>query len=172
MIVGNLIKARPLEKQDLWQIWQWHELAQIQYLNKLFPFLTYDKLVKDNKVISTWKKDFVFELLNGTLIGVFSYWSLSWKNRTCQFGYFINPEISDAEIKSEVINLIKYFLLGYKNLLKIYSFLPENSIQLENYEKNGFIKEGELRKSLFINGNYLNEIIFSIDANYYTKQKR
>jgi ribosomal-protein-alanine N-acetyltransferase len=97
------------------------------------------------------------------LIGTICLWNLQPENYRAELGYELNPEYWGSGIMREALpEVIKY---GFETL-KLHSIQadtdPANAQSVMLLEKNGFIREGYLKESIYFNGRFVDNAVYSI----------
>ena len=85
-------------------------------------------------------------------------------NRNAEFAIYIGDNKNKGKgYSKEACNKALEFAFNKLGLNRIYlTVLDENKVAINLYIKCGFVNEGQLRKSVFKNGIFKNEIIMSI----------
>lgn len=101
---------------------------------------------------------------NDKYIGNTNLTSINWINRTAEFSIFVGDKNQWGKGfgKEATILMLKY-AFEELNLNRIYAFVREDNTKAINLDKKiGFVQEGILRKSIYKNNKYINQILFSI----------
>lgn len=170
MIVGERVRLRGVEKEDLEKFVVW--------LN--------DQEVRENLLIyhpwATWQEENWFQGLKDRepaelplvidvltedgwlLIGNSSFHKVDWRSRSAEVGIFIgDKKYWNKGYGSEAMQLILQFGFNRLNLNRIYLQVFEtNPRAIRAYEKCGFVLEGRLRQDMFLDGRYIDVFIMSI----------
>lgn len=98
------------------------------------------------------------------ILGFVVYYSVHPILKLLEIGYQIfSKEDRGKGYATEAVNLLLKFLFSSKNIERIQATAHVDNIASQKVlENNGFIKEGELRFSLYRNGRYHNTYIYSI----------
>ena len=84
------------------------------------------------------------------------------------FGILINPDEQNKGYATEAIRLLSNYLFNYLNLHKVYATTSENNSNTIKLLKSlGFHQDGVMRDHHFYNGQYYNQMIFSLISNEY-----
>ena len=168
MIKGRLVNLRPLKKNDLDEIMKWvNDLEVTKYLSSLiFPVsrLEEEKYLEKMMTKNKEQKNLVIEDKEGHYIGQVTLDHINWKDRNAELGIVIgNRNNWGKGYGTEAIKLVLNYGFHQMNLYNIYLWVFEyNHRGIRCYEKCGFKKDGELRKSHFYQGKFHNKILMSI----------
>ena len=165
----NKIKLRALTHADLEKTLAWHNQEDISdlYSGHHFPVnvemerIWYEKVLTSNFPVTV----FGIELVESKeLIGITVLRDINIINRVAEFGIYIGntAERGKGLSKEATINTLLFGFLKL-NLNRIFlKVLEENTPAIKLYKALGFTMEGKLRNSIFKNGEYKSEMIFSI----------
>jgi len=170
------IVLRALTKSDIEKTLEWHNQDDIRDLYSGQPFPVnremeekwYDKILHSNFPVTV----FGIEITNNKkLIGITILKDINLINRNAEFAIYIGDreERGKGYSKEATKKTIEFafYHIGLKRVtLKVIS---ENKTALKLYENLGFIQEGTLRKSIYKNGKYKDEIVMSILEEEYRK---
>ncbi len=113
----------------------------------------------------------VIETLSGATVGSINSHSANRRNGTFSYGVAIHPAQRGKGYASDAIRiLLRHFFLELryqKCNAHIYSF---NHASIELHKRLGFQQEGCLRRQVFTNGHYHDELIFGITCEEYLKE--
>ena len=173
------IKLRALTKTDLIKTLEWNNQDDIRDLYSGHPFPVnremeekwYEKVLVSNFPLTVFGIEIV---KSKTLIGLTLLKDINLINRCAEFAVYIGEakERGKGYAKEATIKTLDFAFnnLGLKRVfLKV---LTDNDSAIYLYEKCGFRKEGILRKSIFKNGGYKDELIMSILQNEYNRIKK
>jgi|YelNatPaOPRAMG01_1025707.scaffolds.fasta_scaffold05053_11 ribosomal-protein-alanine N-acetyltransferase len=167
LISGNTVSLRPLEYKDLEYIYR--------MINSLDSIGEYDVIQLTSwGELEKWFKtpvssdDFVMLVIEKNddkrILGFVAYYTAHPILKLLEIGFQIfSKEDRGKGYASEAVSLLLKFLFASKNVERIQATTHvENVGSQKVLEKNGFIREGELRCSLYRNGKYYNTYIYSI----------
>lgn len=163
------IRLRALTTTDIELTLKWNNQDDISslYSGHTFPVNIemerkwYEKILYSNFPTTV----FGIEVLeNAKLIGITLLKDINLINRTSEFAIYIGDSDSKGKgysIDATLLTLeFGFYKLGLNRIhLKV---LENNFIAINLYKKLGFIEEGKLRKSVFKNNEYKNEVLMSI----------
>ena len=163
------IKLRALTSTDLEKTLAWNNQDDISDLYSGHPFPVniemerkwYEKVLTSNFPITV----FGIELIeNKQLIGITVLKEINLINRSAEFAIYIGDKNQRGKgFSKEATNQTLVFGFYKLGLNRIYlKVLEENKTAIKLYEAIGFIKEGTLRKSVFKNDSFMNEMLMSI----------
>jgi len=116
------------------------------------------KAIKDALMYCT-----IEELETGYFVGFALFMPMSPKNRNAVFGVSINPTFWSRGYGSEVTRfMVNYAFVGlgvHRVSLNVYQ---ENTRAIELYKRLGFVEEGRIRKSKWIDGGWQDDICMGI----------
>ena len=180
MLEGKLVNLRVLEKEDLPLLADWSNNPEFfgdfwwfppSFTNvRMSEFemskteweKRYDNLTPDTKWFFIEKKD-------GTKIGtVFHFLNGNYM----EIGYILAPNERKKGYGSEAIKLIVDYLFLSKELVRVQAITGVNNLASCNaLEKAGFTKEGIMRSSGFIRGEWKNGCLYSITRGEWKEPK-
>jgi len=96
------------------------------------------------------------------IIGTICIWNFKKENYRGEMGYILHPDHWRKGIMKEAINAVVDYGFTALGLHSIEALLdPENIASSSVLESTGFIKEGHLKESIYYNGNFRDESIYS-----------
>lgn len=99
------------------------------------------------------------------LVGSIGYLYLDQENKKTEIGYWLGKEYEGKGIITKSIKVLINHAFGELQLHKIeIGVARENIRSLAIPEKLGFIREGELRDYEYINGKFLDRVIYGLKA--------
>jgi RimJ/RimL family protein N-acetyltransferase len=109
-------------------------------------------------------KDFIIEKKDGTKIGVITHFYLLHPGvRILEIGYIILPSERGKGYCSEAVNIILDYLFLSRDTMRIQATTDVRNLASQRVlEKTGFKKEGTLRKTGFIRGEWADDYLYSI----------
>jgi UDP-4-amino-4,6-dideoxy-N-acetyl-beta-L-altrosamine N-acetyltransferase len=162
---------RALTKNDAEVTWQWRNLPDIKYFFSGHPFsVNYEKEAKwlDSTILENIPHTYFGIEHNGQLVGITSLRNIDLINRHAEFAIFITETRGIGhEATSQTLNFA-FKDLGLERVwLKV---IVTNIAAIKLYQKCGFIEEGVMRKSVFKNGQFLDQTIMSILKDEFLKK--
>lgn len=170
MYTGKLVRLRAYKEEDIERAVEFindEEVKKFLDSNIPFPMTKWqeEEWVRSRKANSNFTYDFAIEdLETGKYIGGCSINECDVKNRTCVIGIMIgDKEYWSKGYGSDSLKVLTKFIFEEVNMnkikLKVFSF---NSRAIACYKKVGFKEEGILKKELYRNGKYHDEILMAI----------
>jgi RimJ/RimL family protein N-acetyltransferase len=160
LLEGKSVNLRIVEKEDLALGVEW--INNPEYFGEYQPLSQqsrselekqYDKLGPEEKWLFVEKKD-------GTKIGTISYGRIG---KAFDIGYNIVVAERKKNLGTEAVGIIVDFLFLSKETIRVQAQIdPRNIASQKVLESNGFKKEGTIRKSMFIRGEWRDQILYSI----------
>ena len=98
------------------------------------------------------------------LIGTTAFDNIDWRNRSSEFGIMIGDKTYwNQGYGTEAVRLIVKHGFNTLNLNRIFLHVFENNPRaIRSYEKAGFVHEGKLRQTEFMDGKYVDTLVMSI----------
>ena len=168
---GMKVRLRGIEPEDWPFFFEWNSDTESARTSYFIPFPKSAHAEQDwvlKKAMQGPQDDayhFIIErLADGRApVGSINTHSCNRQNGTFSYGVAVRQEHQGSGYASEAIRLLlNYFFLelGYRKCtVYVYAFNPA-SIRL--HEKLGFTAEGRLRKQIYTNGEYHDELIFGL----------
>lgn len=170
MYSGKLVKLRAYKEEDIEKAVEFindEEVKKFLDSNIPFPMTKWqeEEWVRSRKANADFTYDFAIEdLETGKYIGGCSINECDVKNRTCTIGIMIgDKDYWSKGYGSDSLKVLIKFIFEEVNMnkikLKVFSF---NTRAIACYKKVGFKEEGILKKELYRNGKYHDEILMAI----------
>lgn len=170
MYSGKLVKLRAYKEEDIEKAVEFindEEVKKFLDSNIPFPMTKWqeEEWVRSRKANADFTYDFAIEdLETGKYIGGCSINECDVKNRTCTIGIMIgDKDYWSKGYGSDALKVLIKFIFEEVNMnkikLKVFSF---NTRAIACYKKVGFKEEGILKKELYRNGKYHDEILMAI----------
>lgn len=163
MLEGKNVNLRLAEKEDLALLAEWVNKPEVfgEY-NPLHQMSRADfEKIFDGPHEEKW---FVVEKKDGTKIGfVAHFYVLHVAGRQLEIGYSLLPNERGKGYCSEAIKIMVDYLFLSKDIGRIQAQTdPRNVASQKVLEKAGFKREGTLRRSFFMRGEWRDSYIYSI----------
>jgi RimJ/RimL family protein N-acetyltransferase len=159
LLEGKTVNLKVLEKEDLPLLADWSNNLEI-FSDMWFPQMSktewekkYDSFTPNTKWFFIEKKDnsrigTVFHFLNGNYM---------------EIGYILVPSERKKGYGSEAVKIIVDYLFLSKELVRVQAITGvDNFASQRILEKAGFAKEGIIRRSAFIRGEWKDGVLYSI----------
>jgi len=173
MIIGDRIRLRAIEKQDLPYYVKWLNDPEVrQGLSMIMPI----SLVDEEEWFASLQQKSPFErplaieiqpeptIDKWVFVGNCGLFSIDWTNRVAEAGIHIGEKSCWSQgFGTETMQLILKHGFESLNLNRIWLRVFEtNQRAIRAYEKAGFIQEGKFRQAQYLEGNYVDVIIMSV----------
>jgi len=166
VLEGRNVNLRVMEKDDLPLFTEWFNNSSPEFLGRYFsPFQrSRTELEKMFDSSPFEEKVFIIEKKDGTKIGyIVQFNMLAPYTKMQEIGYFLVPNERGKGYCTEATQLLVDYLFLSKNVTRIQATThTRNAASQKVLEKAGFKKEGTLRKSNLVRGEWTDMFIFSI----------
>ncbi|WP_316529026.1 GNAT family N-acetyltransferase [Kitasatospora brasiliensis] len=107
----------------------------------------------------------VVELATGTLVGSANLWGIDTHHRSAHLGLGLLPSCRGKGYGTDVVSVLCHygFVVRGLNRLQVET-LSDNAPMLRAAERNGFVREGELRSSAWVLGRFMNQVLLGLLA--------
>ncbi|MGH3727860.1 MAG: GNAT family N-acetyltransferase [Micromonosporaceae bacterium] len=107
----------------------------------------------------------VIELDGGTLVGAASLWSIDQHNRSAHIGLGLLPSVRGKGYGTDVVAVLCHYGFVVRGLQRLQiETLSDNAAMLRSAERNGFVREGVLRSSAWVMGEFQDEVLLGLLA--------
>jgi len=163
LLEGKLVNLRIMEKEDLPLFAGWFNDPEV--------FGVYNPLRQMSKTEAekifespNELKPFIIEKKDGTKIGFIThFFVLHIAGRQLEIGYALIPSERGKGYCSEAVKIMVDYLFLSHVFVRIQAQIdPMNIASQKVVEKNGFRREGLVRKSLFSKGEWRDALLYSI----------
>lgn len=153
----TLFDYRKDEETNKYQGWIPKTIGDVEeFIGKLEPQLNIPK---------SWFQMAIIEKENQVFIGDLGIHFLEESSQQVELGYTLNKKFQGKGYATEAINTVINYLFSELNKHRITTSVdPENSPSFKLLERLGFIKEAHFRESLFINDEWVDDIIYALLA--------
>lgn len=170
MYSGQVVKLRAYKEEDIEKATVYindEEVKKLMDSTIPFPMTKWqeEEWIRSRKANTDFTYDFAIEdLKTGKYIGGCSINECDVKNRTCVVGIMIgDKEYWGKGYGSDALKVLIKFIFEEVNMnkikLNVFSF---NNRAIACYKKVGFKEEGILKKEIYRNGRYYDEIIMAM----------
>lgn len=169
MIEGRIINLRTLRNSDAYSIYKNAKDREVTMYTRL-PYPYRLKYAHDfvRSCQEQYKKKTAFELgieskITGKIIGMISLVNIDYEHRSGEVGYWLGNQYWRRGITKEALSLILDFGFNNLELIRIYAkVLHPNLASIRLLQSAGFRYEGRVRKSVFREGSWFDELIFAM----------
>lgn len=107
----------------------------------------------------------VVELAGGTLIGTATLWGIDTHNRNAHIGLGLLPSARGKGYGTDVVAVLCHYAFVVRGLQRLQiETLSDNHAMLRSAEHNGFVREGVLRASAWVMGEFMDEVLLGLLA--------
>ena len=165
MLEGKTVNLRVVEKEDIPLITEWWNSLEVNGDYEFFPQMSKAEMEKQ---IEKWSSEpspfdakvFIIEKRDGSKIGYVVHYPAG---RLLEIGYALVPGERGEGYCSEAAQIMVDYLFLSKEIVRIQAHTDVRNVASQRVlEKTGFKKEGIVRKSNFIKGEWRDRYLFSI----------
>ncbi|GFN05036.1 hypothetical protein Smic_35920 [Streptomyces microflavus] len=99
----------------------------------------------------------------GTLIGTATLWGIDTHNRSAHIGIELLPSARGKGYGTDVVGTLCHYGFVVRSLQRLQiETLADNAAMLGSAERNGFVREGVLRSSAWVLGEFLDEVLLGL----------
>lgn len=173
MIVGNRIRFRAIEKEDLPSFVRWLNDPEVkQGLSLLYPLslaeeeewftATLKKAPRERPMAIEIQPDPQKD--HWVFVGNCGFFDINLENRSAEIGIHIGEKkYWNKGFGTNAIRLALKHGFANMNLHRIYLRVYESNLRaIRSYEKAGFLLEGKMREAQYMNGKYVDVLLMSI----------
>ncbi|GAB2481694.1 GNAT family N-acetyltransferase [Nocardiopsis aegyptia] len=107
----------------------------------------------------------VVELDGDTLVGTANLWGIDNHSRSAHIGLGLLPSCRGQGYGSDVVAVLCHYAFVVRGLHRVQiETLADNHAMLAAAERNGFVREGVLRSSAWVLGEFLDEVVLGLLA--------
>ena len=165
---------RKLELNDAPLMYEWMTASDVNKYFRFDPNKVTIQTCKDFIKNSFTDKDKTYAIdIDGEYIGSISLKDINQNDRNAEFAISLRSKYRGHGFGQEAIKLLLKIAFDELDLNKVYlNVLADNNRAIALYQSVGFEYEGELKKHIFINGEFKNLKLFAIwKDSYYEKNK-
>jgi len=169
MIVGEKVRLRPIERDDLPRFVEWFSDPEVRrHLALYLPFsLAQEERWFENLLGRLERQESValtIETAEGAHIGNIGLNSINWKDRNAELGISIGEKAYwDQGYGTDAIRTLLGLAFRQMNLHRVFLRVDaDNARGIRCYEKAGFRREGTFREVVFKEGTYHDQHVMSI----------
>jgi len=169
MILGEKVRLRPVEREDLPRYVRWFGDPEVRrHLVIYLPFSLaqeerwyeglQERLARGDDVV------LAIETSEGEHIGSIGLHTINWKDRNAELGIVIGEKAYWGRgYGTDAIRVLLRVAFEEMNLHRVYLRVDaDNTRGIRCYEKCGFREEGTLRDAIFREGRYHDQLVMSI----------
>jgi RimJ/RimL family protein N-acetyltransferase len=124
-----------------------------------FPPFTVDDTKENSAVFS------VVELDGGALAGMAALWDIDTYHRSAHIGMRLLPEARGKGYGTDTVAVLRHYAFVVRGLHRLQiETLTDNAAMIRAAEANGFVREGVLRSSSWVMGQFVDQVLFGLLA--------
>ncbi|MFE4636021.1 GNAT family N-acetyltransferase [Streptomyces sp. NPDC056773] len=105
----------------------------------------------------------VVDLEGGALVGAAALWGIDDHNRSAHIGLELLPAARGKGHSTDVVAVLCHYGFVVRGLHRLQiETLADNAAMLRASERNGFVREGLLRSSAWVMGEFLDEVLLGL----------
>lgn len=105
----------------------------------------------------------VVESAGGTLVGTATLWGIDNHNRSAHIGLGLLPSCRGKGYGTDVVAVLCHYGFVVRGLQRLQiETLSDNAAMLRAAERNGFTREGVLRSSAWVLGEFVDEVLLGL----------
>jgi len=169
MIVGDRVRLRPIERDDLPRYVKWFADAEVRrHLAVYLPF----SLAQEERWFESLQGRLerqealvlAVETAEGVHIGNIGLHGINWKDRHAELGIAIGEKAFWGQgYGTDAVRTFLYLAFHEMNLHRVFLRVDVDNVRgIRCYEKAGFRREGVLRDAVFRDGGYGDQYTMSI----------
>ena len=107
----------------------------------------------------------VVELANDELAGEALLWNIDYHNRAAHIGMSLRPAFRERGLGTDVVRVLCYYGFRVRGFHKLQiETLARNTPMIQAAVRVGFVEEGVLRDSAWVDGSFADEVILGLLA--------
>jgi ribosomal-protein-alanine N-acetyltransferase len=162
LLEGKNVNLRVGEKEDIPLIVEWWNSLEVQGDYQFFPQMSKAEMEKWIEKLSSdpLSKAFVIEKKDGSKVGSIVHYPVG---RLVEIGYTLIPSERGKGYCSEAVQMMLDYLFLSKDIVRVQAHTDvKNMASQKVLQKTGFKKEGVVRKSNFVRGEWRDSCLYSI----------
>jgi len=164
LLEGKNVNLRVMEKEDLSLFAEW--VNKPEFIGEYNPLrqLSRAEIEKGYEKSSLERGEFIIEEKDGSKIGyVWHFTTVHSAMKLLEIGYFLVPSQTGKGYCSEAAKIMVDYLFLSKDIVRIQAHTDLRNVASQKVlEKVGFRKEGIIRRSIFIRGEWRDARLYSI----------
>ncbi|MFD0685104.1 GNAT family N-acetyltransferase [Actinomadura fibrosa] len=105
----------------------------------------------------------VVDLDSGALVGTATLWGIDNHNRSAHIGLGLLPSARGKGYGTDVVAVLCHYGFVVRGLHRLQiETLSDNTAMLRSAERNGFVREGVMRASAWVMGEFLDEVLLGL----------
>lgn len=169
MIATKRLLLRPIQASDNHQLFAYRRDAQTNKFQGFIPktIEEVDDFIAKNpsgfNEADSWFQLAIVEKLSKTVIGDIGIHFIGTDDKQCEIGVTLSRHYHGQGLAKESINGVLAYLFNKMNKHRITASIdPDNTASLRLFESLGFRKEAHFKESLWIGGQWVDDIIYGM----------
>lgn len=161
MLKGKIVNLRVMEKEDLSLYAEW--LNNPEFYGEYNPLRQESRTEMEKRYdnFPPRHKTFIIEKKDGSKIGYIGHFPFAGK--LLEIGFAVIPSERGKGYSTEAVKILVDYLFLSKDMVRVQARTdPRNVASQKVLKKVGFKKEGIIRKSFFIRGEWRDVLLYSI----------
>jgi ribosomal-protein-serine acetyltransferase len=176
--INKELSLKLIELKDCSRIYELMNQSR-SYLREWLPWLDYTTKPEDtNEFIKICLTGFAESkslttviLFKGDIVGVASFNSINWSNKTAQIGYWLGQDYQGNGIIIKVTKALVEYAFNELKLNKVEIRVATENVKSRRIpEKLGFINEGCIRQAEWLYDHYVDHYVYGMLAVEWVKQ--
>lgn len=110
------------------------------------------------------------ELASGDLVGEAVLWGIDPHNRFAHIGLALRPAYRGRGLGTDIVRVLCRYGFEIRGLNRLQAeTLADNNAMINAAKRAGFVQEGNLRRSAWVNGEFADEVILGLLADEWRK---
>jgi RimJ/RimL family protein N-acetyltransferase len=177
MLTGSKVGLRarheedvPILRAELWDDVVNSSRAESGPWRPVTPGAKDPRVVVDNKDEGNVRFS-VVEADRGTLLGTAGLWGIDTHNRSAHLGLGLRPSARGKGYGTDVVAVLCHYGFVVRGLRRLQvETLADNTAMLRAAERNGFVREGVLRSSAWVLGEFVDEVLLGLLAEEWRRE--
>lgn len=169
-VEGERVRLRAFRQEDAKSLYSYRTLPEVTEFQSWNPatISLVEKFISDLSEMEfntpgTWYQLAIVRIEDDELIGDLGLHFIEPENLTVEIGYTLNPDYQGKGYATEALQLCIDHLFLVMRKHRVYASLdPKNKKSEELLLRLGFRKEALFRKSLFINGEWVDDLVYGL----------
>jgi RimJ/RimL family protein N-acetyltransferase len=160
LLEGKLVNLRIVEKEDLKLVAEWLSNPEVFGVYNPLMQISRSELEKNYDNAPPENRWFFIETKDKSKVGEIGHFL---DGRLWEIGYSIAPNERGKGYATEAVTIMVDYIFLSKEIVRIQAHIdPRNIASQKVVEKNGFKKEGLIRKCFFSKGEWRDMLLYSI----------